>query len=578
MSKFDLVARPHLSRRSFLHAGALAAAALMSPGAAATARSSLRNMSDFTDLANSVAPDIIEVGIVELQARMAAGTLTARDLVQKYIERIEALDQSGPTLRSVIELNPDALAIAGVLDAERAALGARGPLHGIPILVKDNVDTADKMLTTAGSLGLVGSRPAQDATVAARLRAAGAIILGKANLSEWANFRGFGSSSGWSGRGRQCGNPYALDRNPCGSSAGSAAAVAASFAAASLGTETDGSIVCPSSACGVVGIKPTVGLTSRAGVIPIASSQDTVGPHGRSVADAAAVLGALVGVDFRDAATSESAGKFYADYTLFLDAGGLAGARIGVPRGQFGSSPEADAVIDTAIGILQAAGAIIIDPAEIPSTEAYNQSSAEFTVLLYEFKAEINAYLQTRIANDAYPAGPRPGSLAELIAFNEAVRDVEMPYFGQEIFELAEATAGLDDPIYLEAKAEARSLGREQGIDAVMDQYGLDALVAPTGSPAWPSNQIDGDAFLFGTSGHAAVAGYPLVSVPAGYVFGLPVGMTFMGRQWSEPTLIKLAYAFEQAAQVRRAPQFLSSLNLQSFPGGTSKGCGCSAL
>jgi len=573
-----MAARSRLSRRSFLQASAVAAAALMAPGAVASARSSLRGLSGFSELANSVSPDIIEVGIVELQARMAAGSLNARDLVQKYIARIEALDQAGPTLRSVIELNPQALAIAEVLDAERAALGPRGPLHGIPILVKDNIDTADRMLTTAGSLALVGSKPAQDATVAARLRDAGAIILGKANLSEWANFRGFGSSSGWSGRGRQCGNPYALDRNPCGSSSGSAAAVAASFAAASLGTETDGSIVCPSSACGIVGIKPTVGLTSRAGVIPIASSQDTVGPHGRTVADAAAVLGALVGVDPRDAATGESAGKLYTDYTRFLDAGGLAGARIGVARSNFGFSPEADAVINAALGIMQAAGAIVIDPADIPTAQAINESSAEFTVLLYEFKAEINAYLRSRIPNDAYPGAPRPASLAELIAFNQATRDVEMPYFGQEIFELAEATAGLDDPVYLEAKAQARSLGREQGIDAVMDHYALDALVAPTGSPAWPTNLIDGDAFLGGSSSAAAIAGYPLVSVPAGYVFGLPVGMTFMGRQWSEPTLIKLAYAFEQAAQLRRAPQFLSSLNLQSFPAGNLKGCGCSAL
>lgn len=563
MSTHDTEANglPPLSRRSFLGSSALAAAALLLPSGdlAQSVRAAAADVP-------AIADDVVEVGIAELQARMTRGELTAHSLVEKYIARIVGLDQAGPNVRSVLEVNPDALAIADALDAERAEKGPRGPLHGIPILLKDNIDTADGMLTTAGSLGLVGTHPTQDATVARRLRDAGAILLGKANLSEWANFRGFQSSSGWSGRGGQCNNPYVLDRNPCGSSSGSAAAVSANFAAASLGTETDGSIVCPSSACGVVGIKPTVGLTSRAGVIPIASSQDTVGPHGRTVADAAAVLGALVGVDPRDAGTAESAGKFFTDYTQFLDPNGLRGARIGVGRSSyFGYSPETDAVINAAIGILQAAGATIVDPADAPSLDAYNQSSAEITVLLYEFKAELNAYLATRGPNPRFPDAPKPRTLAELIAFNEAVRDVELKYFGQELFELAEQTPGLNDPAYLEAKAEARRLGREEGIDAVLDQYSLDAIVAPTGSPAWTTDVVNGDHFLGASSGLAAVAGYPLISVPAGYVHGLPVGITFMGRAYSEPTLIKLAYAFEQASRFRRAPQFLPTIGRLGF-------------
>ncbi len=553
-----------LSRRALLRYGAFAAATLAAPGIAtdAVAGTRKRTTAPSGQQAAAIAQDVVEVSIAELQARMAAGKLSARELVLKYVARINALDQAGTMVRSVLEVNPDVLAIADALDAERRARGPRGPLHGIPILLKDNIDTADNMLTTAGSLALVGSRPTQDATVAKRLRDAGAILLGKTNLSEWANFRGFHSSSGWSGRGGQGRNPYVLDRNPCGSSSGSAQAVSASFAAAALGTETDGSIVCPSSACGVVGIKPTVGLTSRAGVIPISHSQDTVGPHGRTVADAVAVLGALVGIDPRDPATAESAGKFHSDYTRFLDPNGLRGARIGVVRSLFGFSQEADRLMNAALGIMQYYGAVLVDPVEMPSAEEMSGSNAEFEVLLYEFKADLNAYLASRVPNPRYPNAPMVRTLADAIAFNEANKHVEMKYFGQEIFLMAEQKGPLTEAAYVKALEAARRMGRQEGIDAVMDKHGLDALVAPTGSPAWPTDLVNGDHFLGGSSSAAAIAGYPLISVPAGFVNGLPVGITFMGRAYSEPTLIKIAYGFEQVSKFRRAPQFVSTLAL----------------
>jgi amidase len=486
---------------------------------------------------------------------MDEGRLTARAITEAYIARIDEIDRGPGGLRAVLELNPDALAIADALDSERAAGALRGPLHGIPILLKDNIDTADRLHTTAGSLALLGSRPHQDAEVARRLRAAGAIVLGKTNMSEWANFRSNRSSSGWSGRGRQTRNPYALDRNPCGSSSGSAAAVAASLCAAALGSETDGSIVCPSSLCGVVGIKPTVGLASRSGVIPISSTQDTVGPHGRTVADAAILLGAIAGADPRDPATAAGEGRVFSDYTQFLYADGLRGARIGVLRSGkvFGYHPDTDRIAEEAIRTMAAQGALIIDPVHTPEDVPISDP-AEYEVMLYEFKATLNAYL-------AGCGGDAPRSLAELIAFNEANREQEMPYFGQEIFLLAEAKGDLGDPAYRDALARSRDNARN-AINSLMEQHQLDAIVMPSESPAWLTDLINGDHFLGGSSALAARAGYPLVTVPAGDAHGLPVGVTFMGGAFSEPTLIRLAYAFEQAAHARRPPQLLPTLDL----------------
>ena len=496
-----------------------------------------------------------EATIAELQAAMASGQITARQLAEMYIERVQAIDQQGPRIRSIVEINPDALAIADELDRERQSKGARGPLHGIPIFLKENIATVDKMETTAGSLALLGSRPPRDAFVAQKLREAGAVILGKANLSEWANFRSTSSSSGWSGRGGQTRNPYVLDRTPCGSSSGSAVAVSANLAAAALGTETDGSILCPSSINGIVGIKPTVGLTSRAGVIPISHSQDTVGPFGRTVADAAAVLGALTGVDSFDPATQASAGKSFTDYTQFLDANGLQGARIGVAREvYFGYSSKSDKIINAAIEKIKALGAEIIDPANIPTAKQMSSSDAEFTVLLFEFKADLNSYL-------AELASSPVRTLEEIMAFNLAHAEEELPYFGQEILEKAQETTTLEDPKYLTALEENRRLARQEGIDAIMDQYKLDALVMPTGSPAWCIDLVNGDLVAGGSAQPAALAGYPAISIPAGFIRDLPVGITFMGRAFSEPTLIKLAYAFEQATKVRRPPQFLPNIS-----------------
>src|SRR5256884_2037211 len=492
-----------------------------------------------------------EATIAGLQAAMTSGELTAHRLAQMYIERISALDRQGPSIKSILEINPEALEIARTLDEERHARGPRGPLHGIPVLLKDSIATADQMQTTAGSLALLGSRPPRDAFVARRLREAGAVILGKANLSEWANFRSNPSSSRWAGRGGQGRNPYVLNRTPCGSSSGSAAAIAANLATSSLGTETDGSILCPSSSNAVVGIKPTVGLTSRSGIIPISHSQDTVGPISRTVADAAAVLGALTGVDPLDTATQESAGKFYSDYTQFLDPNGLRGARIGIAREvYFGWRPRAHAFANTASERMRELGAVIIDPADIPTAQQISSSKSELTVLLFEFKADLNSYLAGLVNTPVR-------TLADIIAFNNAHAEEELKYFGQELLLKAQDTTSLDDPTYLTAHDECRRLSRQEGIDAVMDHHHLDALVMPTSSPPWLIDLVNGDPPLGGSAQPAALAGYPAINVPAGYIFDLPVGITFMGRAFSEPTLIKLAYAFEQSTKIRRPPQYL---------------------
>jgi amidase len=507
--------------------------------------------------APAVAPafDLQEATIADLQHRMETGRETARSLAEKYLARIQALDRGGPALHSVIETNPDALAIADRLDAERKARGPRGPLHGIPILIKDNIATADRMMTTAGSLALVGAKPPKDAFIVARLRAAGAVILGKTNLSEWANFRSTHSSSGWSGRGGQAKNPYALDRNPSGSSSGSGVAASSNLAAIAIGTETDGSIVSPSTSNGLVGIKPTVGLWSRFGIVPISHTQDTAGPMARTVADAATLLGPLAGSDPDDPATRDADAKGQRDYTKYLDPGGLKGARLGIVREKlFGYSPAADRIAEQAIADMKKAGAVIVDPANIPTLGKFDDS--EFQVLLYEFKADLNKYLAW-----LGPASP-VHSLADVIAFDKAHADQEMPYFGQEIALQAEAKGPLTDPKYREALAKDERMSRAEGIDAVMAKYKLDALVAPTGSPAWLTDLVNGDAVGGSDSTIAAVAGYPHITVPAGFYRGLPVGISFIGRAWSEPTLIRLAYAYEQATKHRRPPTFAQTADL----------------
>jgi len=500
--------------------------------------------------------ELTEVTIRELQEKMRSGEVTAHALAEKYLARIEAMDKRGPATNSVIELNPDALSIADGLDKERKQNKLRGPMHGIPVLIKDNIDTADRMATTAGSLAMIGSKPLKDSFVVQRLRAAGAVILGKANLSEWANIRSSHSTSGWSGRGGLTRNPYVLDRNACGSSSGSGAAVSANLCAIAIGTETDGSIVCPSSANGIVGIKPTVGLVSRAGIIPISHTQDGAGPMARTVTDAAILLGALTGVDPEDTATAGSQGKSFIDYTRYLDPKGLQGAKIGVVRKYFGFNDAVDALMNTAIDAIRRAGATIVDPAEIETIGKFDD--AELTVFMYELKADLNAYL-ARLG----PSAP-VHTLKDIIEFNDKNRDKEMPYFGQDLFLKAEAKGPLTEKEYLEALAKNQQLSRKEGIDAVMDKFQLDALIAPTGNPAWDTDLVNGDHVTGGSSTAAAVAGYPNINVPAGEVFGLPVGISFFGRAWSEPALIKFAYAFEQATKFRKPPQFLPKLELKA--------------
>ncbi len=540
-----------MSRRELLHAGVAGSLAV---AAGRVVPAAIRGPAGPS--AGAAAPaapfELEEATIAQLQAEMNAGTHTARSLAEAYLGRIEAIDGG---MRSVIEVNPGAVAIAVALDAERQAKGPRGPLHGIPVVIKDNIATADHMATTAGSLALLGARAPRDSFVAERLRAAGAVILGKTNLSEWANFRSSKSSSGWSGRGGQCRNPYALDRSPCGSSSGTGAAVSANLAAVGVGTETDGSIVCPSAINSLVGIKPTVGLVSRSGIVPISHTQDTAGPMARTVADAATLLSALAGADPRDAATAAGRGKAAADYTTFLDPNGLKGARIGVARARFfGYSSETDALAEAALAVMKRLGAVIVDPADIPHAGEFDD--AEFEVLLYEFKADLNAYLAE------WAPGAPVRTLAEVIAFNEQHRDREMPYFGQDTMEKAEKKGPLTEKAYLKALKTCRTLSRAKGLDAVMTTHRLDAIVAPTGGPPWTIDLVNGDHFLGASSTPAAVSGYPSVTVPAGYVFGLPVGISFIGRAWSERTLIRLAYAFEQGTKLRRPPRLLATADL----------------
>lgn len=544
------------SRRSFLQTAVQAgAASAISPtlgAGGALAR-------DGSTAAIEVQPfELDEITISELQDGMESGRFTSESLVEKYTTRIHEIDKQGPTVNSIIELNPDAPAIAGGLDRERKVKGPRTPLHGIPLLIKDNIDTADRMMTTAGSLALVGSKPPKDSFVVQRLRAAGAVILGKTNLSEWANIRSSHSTSGWSGRGGLTKNPYALDRNPCGSSSGTGAGVSASFAGGGVGTETDGSIVCPSSSNGLAGIKPTVGLVSRAGIVPISHSQDSAGPMCRTLRDAAIILGALTGVDPDDAATAASAAKSYTDYEQFCDPNGLKGARIGVARKYFGFSEAVDSLMEQSLDVMRKQGATVVDPADIATLGKFDDT--ELLVFMYELKADLNAYL-ARLG----PNAPVK-SLKEIIEFNQRNRQKEMPYFGQDLFVKSEAKGPLTEKEYVDALAKNHRLARTEGIDATMDKYHLDSIVAPTGGPAWLTDLINGDHVPGGSSNAAAVAGYPNINVTAGYLWGLPVGISFFGRAWSEPTLIKIAYSFEQATKARQAPRFLGSINLELIP------------
>lgn len=542
-----------LDRRAFVGASLAAGAALLGvPESASGSESSVRPLA--ASLSGGPAPqidDLLEHSVAELGALMQRGALTSRELTQRFLTRIAQMDKTGVAINAVIELNPDALAMAEQRDAERKTGATVGPMHGIPVLIKDNIGTADKMRTTAGSLALAASTPAKDAFIVERLRAAGAVLLGKTNLSEWANFRSTHGSSGWSGRGGLTRNPYVLNRNTSGSSSGTGAAMAATFATVGIGSETDGSIISPSSICGLVGIKPTVGLWGRSGIIPISASQDTAGPMARSVADAAALLGVLTGVDPRDTATNASRGKSALNYAPFLDAAGLKGARIGAARHLAGFNDAVDARFDEAIAALRSAGATVVDPVKL--TTAGKFDDAEETVLDYEFKAGINAYFASLGADAPVK------SLADLIAWNERERAREMPWFGQEIFVRAQKRGPLTDKKYLDARAKCIRLSRTEGIDAVMAKHRLDAIILPSNAPAWTTDLLNGDHFTGGNSSFAAVAGYPSITVPMGLVGELPVGLSFMARAWEEGKLIKLAYAFEQATRLRRGPKYLTA-------------------
>jgi len=493
--------------------------------------------------------------VTELQQRMDAGKLNTKTLVRDDLIRIRRIDQSGPALHAVLELNPDASKLATELDAKRGK--THGPLYGIPVLLKDNIDTGDRTLTTAGSLALVEAPAPKDAALVTRLRAAGVLILGKANLTEWADFRSSHASSGWTARGGQTRNPYALDRNPCGSSSGSAVAVAAGLVPVAVGTETDGSIICPASMTGIVGIKPTMGLVSRSGIIPITHNQDTAGPLARNVTDAAMLLSVMAGSDPSDPATAD-ADKHATDYTKFLDPNGLRGKRIGVVRQLAGNEPNADRVLEEAIAAMRAQGAIIVDPVTLPHLSEL--SDPEMTVMLYDFKNDLNNYLAGR-------KGLKVKTLADLIAFNQRESDAEMQWFGQDLFEQAQSKGPLTDKAYLDALAKAKQLSGPDGIDAVLQQDHLDALLAPSWGPAYMTDLVLGDHIVSGNptiggaSQPAAVAGYPSITVPAGWAHGLPVGIVFFGTKWSEPTLISIAYGFEQHTHAWQAPKFLDTVD-----------------
>ena len=540
-----------MKRRSFLKASAAGCMLTVTESV-----STLASTGEAVDPHVIPAFELEEFTIPQLQQGLQSGKFSARSLVEKYVDRINEVDKRGPAVNSVIELNPEAESIAAALDRERKEKGPRGPLHGIPILIKDNIDTADRMHTTAGSLALLAAKPRQDAFVSKRLREAGAVILGKTNLSEWANIRASRSTSGWSARGGQTRNPYALDRNPCGSSSGSGVAPAANLCAAAIGTETDGSVVCPSSANSLVGIKPTLGLVSRSGIIPISHSQDTAGPMARTVTDAAILLGAMVGEDARDSMTSQSRGKGQSDYTKFLDKNGLSGARLGIVRKIFGFNDHVDKLMNDLIGEMKKLGATVVDPVEIPTYGKFDDTELE--VLLFELKADLNSYL-----TGLGPEAPVK-SLKEIIEFNEKNRDREMPYFGQDLFIKAQAKGPLTSRKYLQALQKNHLMSRSQGIDFVIAKHKLEALVAPTGGPPWPTDLVNGDHFGGGSSTAPAVAGYPHITVPAGYIFGLPVGISFFGGAYSEPKLIRIAYGFEQATTARRPPKFLPTADLSS--------------
>jgi amidase len=552
MSK-DLLSPSSSSRRNFLSAAFTATLASAAYPALGAARADDR-AADGSNLTPKEF-EFDEITVDALQQAMQSGQHSSRELTEKYLARIQEVDKGGPMINSVIEVNPEALEIADALDKERKEKGARGPMHGIPVLIKDNIDTNDRMNTTAGSLALLGSRPPKDAFVATQLRKAGAVILGKTNLSEWANIRSSHSTSGWSGRGGLTRNPYALDRNPCGSSSGTGAAVSANLCGAGVGTETDGSVVCPSSANGLAGLKPTVGLVSRSGVIPISHTQDTPGPMARTVRDVAILLGAMAGADPDDSATAASRGKIQSDYTAYLDPNGLKGARLGVVRKYFGFNDAVDPLMDNLIAEMKRAGAEIVDPADIPTIGKFDET--ELTVFFYELKADLAAYFAR--LGDTAPVK----SLKDVIEFNERHRDKEMPWFGQDLFLKSEAKGPLTAKEYLDALAKNRQLSRKEGIDFVMDKFKLDALLAPTAGPAWLTDLINGDHAAGGSSSAAAVAGYPNINVTGGFLWGLPVGISFFGRAWSEPTLLKIAYAFEQLTKARQKPMFLPGIPLK---------------